>query len=93
MKNTLLRGARLRKGWSQQQLADFAAIGRSTVERAERGKPIRVDNIQWVCACLEKTPEQLGLVKLEYQQEGSAPQDQTKTCSGDGEVKRFQLVG
>ena len=86
MKNTLLRKARLQKGWSQQQLADFAAIGVSTVERAERGKPIRIDNIQRLCACLEKTPEQLGLVKLDYQQESSDQRTSPRTSYRDGET-------
>ena len=52
MKNHLLREARLRKGWSQQHLADFAGISVSTVERAERGEPLRIDSIQRLCECL-----------------------------------------
>src|SRR5258708_39843814 len=62
MKNTWLQAARRQKGWSQQQLADFAEVSVSTVGRAERGEPIRVDNIERLCTCLQKTPEQLGLV-------------------------------
>ncbi len=62
VKNTLLQAARRQKGWSQQQLADFTEISPSTVGRAERGEPIRVDNIERLCTCLQKTPEQLGLV-------------------------------
>jgi transcriptional regulator with XRE-family HTH domain len=65
MKNTLLLAARRQKGWSQQQLADFAEISASTVGRAERGESIRVDNIERLCTCLQKTPEQLGLVHIE----------------------------
>ncbi|PRX40896.1 helix-turn-helix protein [Planifilum fimeticola] len=65
MKNSLLRAARRKKGWSQQQLADFAGLSRSTIERAERGEPIRVDSIQRLCECLQKTPEQLGLLAPE----------------------------
>jgi transcriptional regulator with XRE-family HTH domain len=65
MRNTLLRIERLRHGWSQQQLADFALVSLSTVERAERGEPIRVDNIQRLCECLSKTVEELGLLKLD----------------------------
>lgn len=60
--NRLLRMERLRKGWTQQLLADFAAISLSTVERAEQGKSVRIDNIQRLCKCLDRTPEQLGLV-------------------------------
>jgi len=65
MKNTLLRRARLQKGWSQRQLADFAEIGIATVARAERGRPLRIDNVRRICTCLDKTPEQLGLLPLE----------------------------
>jgi len=63
MTNMLLRIARQQRGWSQQQLADFAEVSLSTIERAERGEPIRVDNLERICSCLEKTPEQLGLIK------------------------------
>lgn len=68
MNSTLLRAARRQKGWNQQQLADFAEVSLSTIGRAERGEPIRVDNIQRLCACLQKTPEQLGLVNTEGQE-------------------------
>src|SRR6266567_1064905 len=68
MKNTLLRAARLQNRWNQQQLADFAEVSLSTIERAERGEPIRVDNIERLCKCLQKTPEQLGLVNIEDQE-------------------------
>ena len=63
MTNMLLRTTRQQQGWSQQQLADFAGVSLSTIERAERGEPIRVDNLERLCACLQKTPEQLGLIK------------------------------
>lgn len=86
MKNTLLRTARLRKGWSQQHLADFAGIGITTVARAESGKPLRIDNIQRLCACLEKTPEQLGLIPLDDPREGSSLRKITRTFYRDGEA-------
>src|SRR5437667_2858012 len=59
-----LRKERLRRGWKQRQLADFAQIGLSAVERAEGGKSISLENVQRLCDCLGKSPEQLGLVKL-----------------------------
>ena len=65
MRNTLLRTERLRRGWTQQQLADFAGISLSTVERAEKGESIRVDCIQRLCECLSKTSEELGLLKID----------------------------
>ena len=70
MRNTLLRTERRRHGWSQQQLADFALVSLSTVERAERGEPIRVDSIQRLCECLSKTAEELGLLHLEQKVTG-----------------------
>lgn len=63
MTNLLLRTARQQRGWNQQQLADFAELSLPTIERAERGVSIRVDSIQRLCACLRKTPEQLGLLR------------------------------
>jgi len=65
MHNILLRTERLRRGWTQQQLADFATISLSTVERAEKGGAIRVDCIKRLCECLLKTPEELGLLKID----------------------------
>lgn len=65
MKNDLLRLERLRRGWNQQQLADFAVVSLSTVARAERGEAIRIDSIQRLSACLSKTPEELGLLKID----------------------------
>jgi DNA-binding Xre family transcriptional regulator len=64
MRNIFLRTERRRRGWSQQQLADFAGISLTTVERAERGESIRIDSIQRLCECLSKTPEELGLLKM-----------------------------
>ena len=63
MKNLLLRQERLRKGLSQKQLADFAEVSVSTVERAEHGEKIRVDCVQRLCAYLDKAPNELGLFK------------------------------
>jgi transcriptional regulator with XRE-family HTH domain len=65
MQNTLLRTERLRRGWTQRHLADFAGISLSTVERAEKGEAIRVDCIQRLCECLSKSSEELGLLKID----------------------------
>src|SRR5947209_6232419 len=57
-----LRQERLRKGWTQRQLADFAQVALSSVERAERWEPLRVDICQRLCQTLGKErPEELGL--------------------------------
>src|SRR5947209_3060426 len=57
-----LRQARLRKGWTQQELADFAQVSVTSIERAERGEPLRVDICSRICKCLGKEkPEELGL--------------------------------
>jgi transcriptional regulator with XRE-family HTH domain len=65
MTNMLLRAERLRRGWTQRQLADFASLSLSTVERAEKGEAIRVDCIQRLCECLSRTSEELGLLKID----------------------------
>src|SRR5437016_4885753 len=77
MRNILLRAERLRHGWTQQQLADFAGISLSTIERAEKGESIRVDCIQRLCECLSKTSEELGLLKIDE-----------KTLENDASMKR-----
>ena len=57
-----LRQERLRKGWTQQELADFAQVSLTSIERAERGNPLRVDICSRICRCLGKEkPEELGL--------------------------------
>src|SRR6266568_4198819 len=97
MRNALLRTERLRRGWTQQQLADFAGISLSTVERAEKGESIRVDCIQRLCECLSKRSEELGLLKLEEKMVGSnhhmtrpstAPKPEERDgCFSFGQVK------
>jgi len=58
-----LRRARLSlaRPLTQVQLADFAGVSESTVERAESGKPIRVDCIQRLCDYFDKDADELGL--------------------------------
>lgn len=58
-----LRVARLNlpRPLTQRQLADFAEVSLSTIERAEHGKPIRIDCQQRICAYFNKTPGDLGL--------------------------------
>src|SRR5579885_3520407 len=60
-----LRVERRRRALTQQQLADFAQVSLSTIERAERGESIRADNQRRICDYLKKTPEELGLVSKE----------------------------
>lgn len=69
MINMSLRMERLRRGWSQQQLADFAQVSLSTIARAERGESIRVDCIQRLAERLDKTPEQLELLRIKVKGE------------------------
>lgn len=63
MKNLLLRTARQQRRWSQKQLAELSEVSLSTIERAERGELIRIDNIERLCTCFQKAPEQLGLIE------------------------------
>jgi len=76
-----LRQARLSlpRPLTQVQLAELVGIGISTVERAESGKPIRVDNIQLLCAFFDKDAQELGL--LPRYGEGTPSQEATGALS------------
>ncbi len=85
-----LRRARNRVGLTQKQLADFTQVGKSTIERAEAGKPVRAYNIQQICSYFSERyhrqvePEELGLVyeEEESQKTNDAPyEDQRGTVS------------
>jgi DNA-binding Xre family transcriptional regulator len=101
MRNHLLRTERLRRAWTQRQLADFAGISLSTVERSERGEPIRVDCIQRLCECLSKTSEELGLLNLSVkllegdkhmQQPASFSFEEWDGCFSFGRLKTTTMV-
>ena len=76
-----LRRARNRLGLTQRQLADFTQIGKSTIERAEAGKPVRAYNIQQICSYFSERyhrqmePEELGLVHEEEEKESQKTND------------------
>ncbi len=58
-----LRKERRQRNLTQRDLADLAGISLSTIQRAEQGRPIRVDCRRLLCACLGKTAQELGLVE------------------------------
>ena len=66
-----LKKARLKLGYTQKLLADFAQVGEATIQRAEGGKPLRPDSIQQICNHFSEryqrqvTPQELGLVPEE----------------------------
>src|SRR6266496_3306894 len=66
-----LKKARLKLGYTQKVLADFAQVGEATIQRAESGKPLRPDSIQQICNHLSTqyqrhvSPQELGLVQEE----------------------------
>jgi transcriptional regulator with XRE-family HTH domain len=63
-----LKKARLKLGYTQKLLADFAQVGEATIQRAESGKPLRPDSIQQLCSHFSEryqrqvSPQELGLV-------------------------------
>jgi tetratricopeptide (TPR) repeat protein/transcriptional regulator with XRE-family HTH domain len=57
-----LRNERHRRNLTQRQLADLTGVSISTIQRAEQGKPIRNDCRCLLCACLDKSAQELGLV-------------------------------
>lgn len=66
-----LKKARLKLGYTQKVLADFAQVGEATIQRAESGKPLRPDSIQQICNHFceryqrQVTPQELGLLPEE----------------------------
>src|SRR5579875_1944110 len=58
-----LRKERRQRNLTQRDLADLAGISLSTIQRAEQGRPIRVDCRRLLCACLGKPAQELGLVE------------------------------
>src|SRR5690349_21774055 len=63
-----LKKARLKLGYTQVMLADFAQAGKATIQRAERGETLRPDTIRQLCQYFsehyhrEVEPQELGLV-------------------------------
>jgi len=57
-----LRRARERRNLSQQALADLCGLGIATVERAERGRPVRPDTRQRLCVYFGMPASELGLI-------------------------------
>jgi len=67
------------------------------VERAEKGEAIRVDCIQRLCECLSKSPEELGLLKIDVravesnndlkQHPPSLPSEGRDECFSFGKLK------
>jgi tetratricopeptide (TPR) repeat protein/transcriptional regulator with XRE-family HTH domain len=57
-----LRAARGRRNLTIEQLAEAAKVGASTVWRAEHAYPINAESRRRLCAYLEMTSEELGLV-------------------------------
>jgi transcriptional regulator with XRE-family HTH domain len=54
-----LRDARLRMLWKQEELAEKAGVGRSTVIRGERGGAISIENARALADVLDVSPEEL----------------------------------
>lgn len=92
--NTLLRKARLAKGWSQFQLAEEIGVDEKSVQRWETGKSTpRPSLLRVLCDTLAKTPEELGFGDPEEGQPGEdqpAPQ-QREPCQEQQRWRLFPL--
>ncbi len=64
-----LKIARERRNLTQQQLADLAALGVATIQRAETGKRLRPDARQRLCDFFGMTSQELGLFSDEGEPE------------------------
>jgi tetratricopeptide (TPR) repeat protein len=80
-----LKTARLKLGYTQAMLADFAQVGEATIQRAENGKPLRSDSIQHICDFFSDRyerpikPDELGLVYEEPQATPTQSPEQIST--------------
>jgi transcriptional regulator with XRE-family HTH domain/tetratricopeptide (TPR) repeat protein len=57
-----LRQERQRRNLTQRELAELSLVSLSTIQRAERGEPIRVDSRRLLCKYLGKDAQVLGLI-------------------------------
>ena len=78
-KNTLLRQARLSRGWTQQQIALQLHVEEATVRSWERGDRFPApDTRQGLCLLFNMTPEELGLGPQEDFESSISPIAQKK---------------
>lgn len=90
-----LKQARLKIGYTQAMLADFAQVGRATIQRAEKGEPLRPDSIHMICKHFSEyyqrrvEPEELGLASWQaeqsYNDEPDPSYSQEEDLEGDTE--------
>src|ERR1051326_9088092 len=99
-----LKRARERRNLSQQELADFTALGIATIQRAERGKRLRPDVRQRLCDYFDMTPLELGLIseieedtdrdKTDQHSESQQESEASKTGNNDVNRRNFlQTLG
>jgi tetratricopeptide (TPR) repeat protein len=88
-----LKKARLKLGYTQVMLADFAQVGKATIQRAERGEPLRPDTIRQLCAFFSEyyhrqvEPQELGLV---YWETGQSDEQNDSALSPQAEEEHNQ---
>jgi transcriptional regulator with XRE-family HTH domain len=86
----LLRALRLRRGWSQMQLAGHLGVHDSSIARWERGERLpSTEQIQALCYALEAHEEELIALTTERFTEAST--EETKTWEEKSEELRAQL--
>src|SRR3989338_8542583 len=71
---------RMKRGWPQEQLAEFAGISLKSVQRAESGKSISLDTLQALASALDVTVEYLVEIKAKEREnaKASAPSPESK---------------
>jgi len=79
-----LRAAREQRNLSQQALADLCELGIATIERAERGRPLRPDTRHRLCAYFGVSAGELGML--------DDGQGETVDDAGDTDMKRREML-
>jgi transcriptional regulator with XRE-family HTH domain len=55
----ILRGLRLQRAWSQEQLAEIAGVSARTVQRIEQGQPAALETLKALAAAFDVSPDLL----------------------------------
>jgi transcriptional regulator with XRE-family HTH domain len=87
-----VRDARVRRGWSMEELARRAGMSRSAVHAVEHGRPAAIATYVTLALALGLEPV-LDLTDVRRRRAPDRPQDPVHAAMGELEAQRFQSLG
>ncbi|MCC4591117.1 helix-turn-helix domain-containing protein [Xanthomonas campestris pv. cannae] len=81
---------RLKRGWSQQQLADISGISLRTIQRLEAGAKPSLETLRSLAAVFEVSIEDLGGADMATAEQGIPPQE-ALAMKQAGQLREFYL--